>query len=98
MNNSITSTAGVGDHPQGSPQRDREERDKPTHRPPEPLAESDPAEFRLIIESGEGLGSFVYKTIDARTGQVVRQIPREELLGMGERTDYHAGDVIRARA
>jgi flagellar protein FlaG len=98
MSNSITSTASVGDHPQGSPQRDPEHRGEPPRSAPSTSPELDPADLRLVIEGGETLGSFVYKTIDARTGQVVRQMPREELLGLGERADYHAGDVINARA
>jgi flagellar protein FlaG len=98
MSNIITSTASVGDHPQGSPHKDSEDRGKPPPPPPSATPELDPADLRLVIEGGETLGSFVYKTIDARTGQVVRQMPREELLGLGERADYHAGDVINARA
>jgi flagellar protein FlaG len=98
MSNSITSAVGVGDHPQGSPQKDSKDRDKPPRPAPSASPELDPADLRLVIEGGETLGSFVYKTIDARTGQVVRQMPREELLGLGERADYHAGDVINARA
>jgi flagellar protein FlaG len=98
MSNSITSTSSVGDHPQGSPQRDPEERAKPPRPAPDQPPELDPADLRLVIEDGESFGSFIYKTIDARTGEVVRQMPREELLGLRERADYHAGDVIRASA
>lgn len=99
MSNTINSAASVGDHPQGSPQqRDPEDRGKAPRPAPSASPELDPADLRLVIESGEALGSFVYKTIDARTGQVVRQMPREALLSLREQADYHAGDVIRASA
>ncbi|WP_332771783.1 flagellar protein FlaG [Phenylobacterium sp.] len=56
----------------------------------------DAADLRLVIE--EGGGSYVYKTIDRRTGEVVAQFPREEILRMREETDYEAGAVISASA
>lgn len=56
----------------------------------------DPADLRLVIE--EGGGSYVYKTIDRRTGEVVAQFPREEILKMREEVDYAAGTVISASA
>ncbi|MDP3855311.1 flagellar protein FlaG [Phenylobacterium sp.] len=56
----------------------------------------DPADLRLVIE--EGGGSYVYKTIDRRTGEVVAQFPREEILKMREEIDYAAGTVISASA
>lgn len=71
--------------------------------PPEPaqraarIAEGaeDQEDLRLIIE--EQGGSYVYKTVDRRTGDIVAQYPREELLKMGEEDDYAAGTVIRAK-
>lgn len=56
----------------------------------------DAADLRLVIE--EGGGSYVYKTIDRRTGEVVAQFPREEILRMREETNYEAGAVISASA
>ncbi|WP_309645851.1 flagellar protein FlaG [Phenylobacterium sp.] len=56
----------------------------------------DAADLRLVIE--EGGGSYVYKTIDRRTGEVVAQFPREEILKMREETAYEAGAVISASA
>ena len=38
------------------------------------------AELRLVIEEDKSTGSYVYKTVDIRTGAVVQQIPREEVL------------------
>ena len=57
----------------------------------------DPADFRLVIEDDAEAGSFVYKTIDRRTGKVVQQYPREQVLKLREASDYHAGAVIRAK-
>ena len=55
----------------------------------------DQADLRLVIE--EVSGSYVYKTVDRRTGDVVAQYPREDILKLREETDYAAGAVIRTR-
>jgi flagellar protein FlaG len=60
--------------------------------PPAPSAEAD---LRLVIE--EQAGTFVYKTIDRRTGEVVLQLPREDVVRMREEETYAAGDVISAQ-
>jgi flagellar protein FlaG len=52
------------------------------------------ARYRLVIEQGPRAGSFVYKTLDRDTGEVVRQFPSEELVQMTQRTDYGIGAVI----
>lgn len=57
---------------------------------------SDQADLRLVIE--EKGGSYVYMTVDRRTGDVVAQYPREEVLKLREEADYEAGDVIKTRA
>jgi len=56
------------------------------------------ADLRLVIEEDEAAGTLVYKTIDRRTGEVVLQMPREEIEKLGEETEYVAGSVIRAKA
>ena len=53
---------------------------------------------RLVIEEDSKSGSFVYKTLDRITGELLSQIPREEVLQMLSRTEYQAGDVVKARA
>jgi flagellar protein FlaG len=81
--------------------RNQQPQQHPT--PPEPapraarVAEGaeDQADIRLIIEELDG--SYVYKTVDRRTGDIVAQYPREELLKMREEDDYAAGAVIRAK-
>jgi flagellar protein FlaG len=47
-------------------------------KPPSP----DPSRYRLVIEEGPQGGSFVYKTLDRLTGEVIRQVPREEVLNL----------------
>jgi flagellar protein FlaG len=50
--------------------------------------------YRLVIEQGAQVGSFVYKTLDRETGEVVQQLPSEEVLKMRQRGDYGVGAVI----
>jgi hypothetical protein len=57
----------------------------------------DPADLRLIIEDDQVAGCFVYKTVDRRTGKVVQQLPREQILALREAADYTAGAVIKAK-
>ena len=57
----------------------------------------DPADLRLIIEDDLVAGSFIYKTVDRRTGKVVHQLPREQILALREAADYTAGAVIKAK-
>jgi flagellar protein FlaG len=52
------------------------------------------ARYRLVIEQGAQAGSFVYKTLDRETGEVVQQLPSEEVLKMRQRDDYGVGAVI----
>ena len=65
---------------------------------PRPAPKSEQADLRLIIEEDAAVGAYVYKTIDRHTGEVVSQIPREEVLKMRDRPDYEVGDVVSAKA
>jgi flagellar protein FlaG len=56
-----------------------------------------PADLRLVIEEDKASNSFVYKTVDARTGKVVQQFPREEILRLKAAPAYEPGAVISAR-
>lgn len=56
------------------------------------------ARYRLVIEQGARKGSFIYKTLDRETGEVVRQLPREEVVRMETDHAYAAGAVIDTRA
>lgn len=55
-------------------------------------------ELRLVIEYDTGAGTAIYKIIDRRTGAVVQQYRREQVLQMGEEADYSAGGMIRTKA
>ena len=54
--------------------------------------------YRLIIEEGPTQGTFIYKTLDSATGEVVRQFPREQVLRMAESGGYTAGGLIDTSA
>lgn len=56
------------------------------------------ARYRLVIEEGPRSGSFIYKTMDRVTGEVVKQLPREQVVGLMQDADYNAGAVIDTRA
>lgn len=56
------------------------------------------ARYRLVIEEGPQKGSFVYKTLDRVTGEVVRQLPREEVVRLMDNQDYGSGSVIDTNA
>ena len=58
----------------------------------------DPVEMRLVIEVDQASGSFVYKTINRLTGEVILQLPRAEVLKMRDGPQYEAGSVIRTKA
>ena len=56
------------------------------------------ARYRLVIEEGPHAGSFIYKTLDRVTGEVVRQLPREQVIDLMQATQYSAGSVIDTKA
>ncbi|MDB5462166.1 MAG: flaG [Phenylobacterium sp.] len=58
----------------------------------------DPVDLRLVIEEDKASGSYIYKTIDRRTGEVVQQLPRDQILKLRDALAYEAGDVVRAKA
>lgn len=56
------------------------------------------ARYRLVIEEGPDAGSFIYKTMDRVTGEVIRQLPREQLIDLVHTPEYSAGSVIDTKA
>jgi len=56
------------------------------------------AEMRLVIELDKASGSYVYKTINRLTGEVLSQLPRAEVLKLRGESQYAAGDVIKTEA
>ena len=51
--------------------------------------------LRLTVDKDPKTGDWVYKAIDRYTGEVVRQLPRQELLDMRKSSNYQAGSVIK---
>jgi flagellar protein FlaG len=66
--------------------------------PAGPNGSSEEADLRLVIEEDQAAGTFVYKTVNRLTGEVIQQLPREEVLKMHEDFAYAAGGVIRTKA
>ena len=58
----------------------------------------DPMDLRLVIEEDQASGSYVYKTVDRRTGEIIMQLPRAEVLRMRSEVLYQAGRVISTKA
>lgn len=54
--------------------------------------------YRLVIEEGPSAGTFVYKTLDRETGEVVRQLPRESVISLMSSPDYGSGRVFDTKA
>ncbi len=57
----------------------------------------DQVDMRLVIEMDQASGSYVYKTINRVTGEVVSQLPRAEVLRM-KAEGAAAGAIIRTKA
>lgn len=55
------------------------------------------ARYRLVIEEGPS-GSFIYKTLDRLTGEVVKQLPREQVVDLMRTAEYSSGSVINTIA
>jgi flagellar protein FlaG len=55
------------------------------------------ARYRLVIEEGPS-GSFIYKTMDRVTGEVVKQLPREQVVDLMQTREYSTGSVINTTA
>jgi flagellar protein FlaG len=53
-----------------------------------------PGDLRLVIEQDEASGSYVYKTVDRRTGDVLQQFPREDVLRFKQAEHYDPGEVF----
>jgi flagellar protein FlaG len=58
----------------------------------------DPVDMRLVIEEDKASNSYVYKTVNRLTGEVIQQLPRDQVLKLREQLNYEAGDMIRAKA
>ena len=95
MQNKVASLAATPDPTLGHKPSPGQPNGAPVERP---VPTKDAADLRLIIEEDPATGGYIYKTINRRTGEVVQQFPRQEILKLREETGYVAGGVIRARA
>jgi hypothetical protein len=64
----------------------------------DPQDSPSPKDTRLIIEGGEVGESAVFTTVDSRTGAVIRKLPGEQVLRLGQAESYVAGQLIKMRA
>ena len=56
--------------------------------------DSSESQQRLVISEGVTTGVYVYTILDRVTGEVLVQIPREEVVRIAARPDYTAGQVL----
>jgi flagellar protein FlaG len=61
---------------------------------PAAAAGPQPGDLRLVIEEDPVSGSYVYKTVDRRTGDVLQQFPREDVLRFKQAEHYDPGEVF----
>jgi flagellar protein FlaG len=50
--------------------------------------------LRLVIEQDPTSGTYVYKTVNRRTGDVLQQFPREDVLRFKQAEHYDPGEVF----
>ena len=95
MQNKVTPVAVPSDSPYGRPSASG---GSAAAAKPDVAGPQEEVNLRLVIEEDLAAQSYVYKTINSRTGEVVQQYPRDEVLRMREDSNYHAGGVIRTKA
>jgi flagellar protein FlaG len=98
MSNSVAVTAPTADASVGQSPFSQSEILSPAALIQDQTEVSNPADLRLVIEEDKAAGTFVYKTVDWRTGEVVQQLPREEVLQMREAQNYSAGKLLATKA
>lgn len=58
---------------------------------------ADAGRYRLTIEA-VGDNRYVYKVLDRVTGEVIRQLPREEVEKLSSDPTYRGGKIVDAKA
>jgi len=53
-----------------------------------------PGDLRLVIEEDSTTGTYVYKTVDRRTGDILQQFPREDVLRFKQAEHYDPGEIF----
>lgn len=57
-----------------------------------------PVDYRLVIEKSAKTGSYIYKTLNSFTGEVVGQRPEEDVFKMAASSQYSPGLIVNAKA
>ena len=58
----------------------------------------DPVDVRLVIEQDQASGSYIYKTVNRVTGEILQQLPRADVLKLHQGPGYASGALIRTKA
>ncbi|CAN5464647.1 flagellar protein FlaG [soil metagenome] len=53
-----------------------------------------PGDLRLVIEEDSKTGTYIYKTVDRRTGDILQQFPRDDVLRFKQAEHYDPGEVF----
>lgn len=83
----------AGDLFASAPRAAAPEKAAPVERPA-PADGPQPGDLRLVIEQDSKTGTYVYKTVDRRTGDILQQFPREEVLRFKQAEHYDPGEVF----
>jgi flagellar protein FlaG len=59
---------------------------------------AEPVAYRLVIDKDPVSGTFVYKTVDRATGEIVTQLPSEEVIRLKDSASYTAGRLVDDKA
>jgi len=65
---------------------------------PKAVPAQDPVDVRLVIEQDPASGSYIYKTVNRVTGEILQQLPRSDVLKLRQDQGYALGSVIRTKA
>jgi flagellar protein FlaG len=79
-------------------QADTKEAKQQLAPPVEAATAINPADLRLIIDEVGSPGNYLYTVMDQRTGKILSQFPREQLIRLKEQSNYTAGAVFDGKA
>jgi flagellar protein FlaG len=96
MENKVAAFAATPDPTFG--QKPAPQRPDPGTKADSAAQSPDPVDMRLVIEEDKASGSYIYKTVNRLTGEVIQQLPRDQILKLRDQVAYEAGDVVRTKA
>ena len=97
MSNKVSLTPSATDPLAGLSSRRADGEVQPA-KPATPAPAADHADLRLIIEEADEPGRYVYTIVDRRSGRIISQLPREEVLQLRQQSDYAAGSLFKGEA